>query len=122
MIIHDLADVSLSHADILFVDCDFGDVQTLALRATEQGCAGFQFNRDGNGLTPIFCTNKLQWMQESADKNIVFVSDQLSTARLVQVKCPTVTVYYFTGIEPPDSHLFFCPLLLTIVCMAFFCS
>ena len=119
MIIHDLSDVLLDHAELIFIDCETGDVKTLAMRATEQGCTGFQFDRGGNGFVPIFCVNKLQWITDVKDKNVVFVSDHWQTVQQV-TECENVTVYYL--MDPPNSHLLLCPILVALVCLSLFFS
>jgi hypothetical protein len=120
MIIQDLSEVLLDHADLVFVDCETGDVATLAMRATEQGCTGFEFGLGGNGFVPIFCANKVAWIRDAKEKTIVFVSDHWKTVERVQAECKNVTVYYL--MEPPDSHLLLCPILVMIVCLTLFFS
>jgi len=120
MIVHDLNEVSLDHIEIVFVHCLAGDVQSFASRAMEVGCAGFEFDRSGNGLPSIICANKTAWLNEVSNKKVAFVSDDWNMVLQIQDECPTVTTYYL--MEPPDYHLLLCPLLFLAVWFTLFYS
>ena len=118
MIVHDLNEVSLEHIEIVFVHCESADVRSFALRASEVGCTGFEFDRSGNGLPSIICSNKTAWLNEVRNKKVAFVSDDWNMVLLIQDECPSVTVYYL--MDPPDSYLLLCPLLFLAVWVTLF--